>query len=85
MNTNCNINLPDNAINVADVTEGMNVRAAFSGERGVVKSIMRVGSKRLIRFEGGGTLRCNTAGTLRLIDVPDGYGYHYGHGCSQDW
>jgi len=85
MNTNCNTNLPFNAVNVTDVTEGMHIRAAFSDERGEVESIMRAGHRRLIRFVGGGTVQANTAGTFRLTEWPEGYNYHAGHGCVQDF
>lgn len=80
----CNTNLPANAVNVTDIVPGMHIRAAFGYERGVVESIMRDGHRRLIRFTDGTTARASTAGTFRLVDVPEGYNYHNGHGCIHD-
>lgn len=82
----CNLSLPDNAINVTDVVPGMHIRAAYSGEQGIVSRAVKVGTHTLITFEGSlRPFRATNAGTFRLVDVPEGYGYHYGHGCQHDW
>lgn len=85
MNTNCNTALPHNAINVGDVRPGMNIRAAYSGEAGIVASVGRPFDHRVwVTFTDGTRVRASLAGTFRLVTIPRDYNYHAGHGCVQD-
>ena len=86
MNTNCNTSLPDNAINVSDVAPGMQIHAAYGGERGTVAKVgMNFANRVLIKFTDGTSVRASLAGTFRYDNAPDGYSYHNGHGCIHDW
>lgn len=86
MNTNCNTNLPDDAIAVTSVEPGMRIRAAYSGEGGTVATVGRsFGGRRRITFTDGSSMRASDAGTFRYVDSPVGYSYHNGHGCIHDW
>jgi hypothetical protein len=79
-NTNCNRNLPANALSTTKIVEGMRISFAFDTD-GVHKvlGVARFGQNILIRTDKG-TKRANAAGTVRLEGV-EGYDYHEGHGC----
>lgn len=84
MNTNCNTALPFDAINVGDVRRGMHIRAAYSGEQGVVYNVIPVGGTHVwVEFTDGTRVRAALAGTFRLVNHPEGYNYHRNHGCKK--
>lgn len=66
---NMNPNLPENAIAVTSVEEGMRIRTAFSGVEGVVASVTRYyfNGRVKVTLTDGTEIRCNEAGTFRLV------------------
>jgi hypothetical protein len=80
----CNTALPDNAIAVTDVVPGMQIHAAYGGERGMVAKTLRMGQHVWITFTDGTRMRASAAGTFRL-DNDENHRYHNGHGCIHDW